>query len=559
YGLDLDALDHLPQALRALPLQRLRAAMPFNLATILFAEGMRRLGLGARRADIRRELILAAEAADVLIRMLGALFLNDGMTEAVAWAARAELAIEAAERGDAAALQAVASLPGDGDLAPRHREIAWRALIELVNAGAVEAARSLAAQEGLNGADGALPRPLRRNGLIVLGQMALAEGGDPMQAAGIARQIGSGDPVAEGLLLGAFTRLVNAGRYDEAAALSGEVERSARGDETGRDARLALAVLDLASGDPARVPARIEGLDIEPARRRALLLAAFTRLVNAGRYSEALSLREAFPIREWAADTSDPDGADAGFAMVMLELAEGDPARIPALLAALPDLLPETREALLLQAFLRLVNAGRLDEARDFAAREDIEAAALRAEPPLRADATAALITVDLAPGGEPERIAPRLDALEQTDPARVKSLAIHAFVTLVNQGGFAAAQALRPRIEPAFASFAKAATPEARDAGFALGVLNLQEPPQPYRAEAAFAAVRRGFADDLREGDAAPSLFWEALRGELVALHQTNRGAEAQALARAMLARYQGAPEDMRRDFGPGGARGAA
>ncbi|HET9146838.1 MAG TPA: class I SAM-dependent methyltransferase, partial [Acetobacteraceae bacterium] len=47
YGLDLDALDHLPQALRALPLQRLRAAMPFNLATILFAEGMRRLGLGA--------------------------------------------------------------------------------------------------------------------------------------------------------------------------------------------------------------------------------------------------------------------------------------------------------------------------------------------------------------------------------------------------------------------------------------------------------------------------------------------------------------------------------
>jgi SAM-dependent methyltransferase len=707
FGLDLDRLDHLPPEVHNLNLQRLRFAVPFNLPTVLFAEAMRRLGSGGKRAEVRRELSVAAEAAALLIRALAAFSLNDGMTEEIAWQAQAELAIADAEAGDPAILVSLQSLPRANSI--RHRQIAWRALIALGNADALDLAAALVAQEGLQQPDETLPAHQRRDVLAVLGRLALMPDSEPMRAVMIARELGN-DPAADDLLLVGFIRLVNASRYHEAAAAASDVAPRAamrrddvgidarlalavldltngdpadvpgrleglgamperglvlllgaftklvnlaryreamdfstahdiaaiatkRGDAAGRnarlalavldlmagdpalapsrlegleidparrddlvlgaftrlvnmsrfddavalasaerigeiamqghgdaarDARLALAVLDLTQGDPADVPARLRGLEVEPPRRRALMLGAFTRLVNAARFDDAMALREAAPIRDWSADTFDPAGADATYAAIMLELAAGDPALVPDLLDTLPRLDTAERDNLLLQAFLRLAQK-QPEAARDLASRGTVEGAALRAAPELRDESLIALMMLDIRPGGRPDGVAARLDAWQEAglEPLQVKSLARLAFVSLVNAQSFEAAAMLRPRIEPDFSNFAKATTMEARDAGYALGVLHLQSldpehQAQPFRAEAAFSAVRRGFADQLAEGEAAPPLFWEALRGEMVALNQVNRGSESATLGRAMLARYRGAPADLAHDFAP-------
>ncbi|CAG4929638.1 unnamed protein product, partial [Acidocella sp. C78] len=146
------------------------------------------------------------------------------------------------------------------------------------------------------------------------------------------------------------------------------------------------------------------------------------------------------------------------------------------------------------------------------------------------------------------------LDRLESEGASaeRIASLALVSFTQAVSAGDFAVASLLRRRIEPAFAGFAPAANATLRGAGFALGLLELQEPARPHRAELAFAAVRRGFTADLAGGDAAPPLFWEALRGEMIALHRTGRAAEATALGRAMLSRYDGAPDSLRTELAP-------
>ncbi len=710
FGLDLDQISQLPPGVHDLDLQRLRFALPYNLPAVLFADAMRRLGQGATRREVRRELSLAAEASALLIKALAALSLNDGMTEDIAWQAKAELALADAEAGDPASLASLSSLPPAGPA--RRQRIVWRALVALGNAGAMDVARRLADQEALDDvareADDALPADLRQDGLMALGRLALDDGGDPMRAIRVAKLLGDA-PFAADLLLIGFTRLVNASRYDEAdavrapawrhaAARRDAVSRDARlalavldlvtgdpanvaetiqgldletarrealllgaftklvnfsryqearefaaahdivgiamarrddaardarlalavldlaaGDpalvplrldgldidsarhhelilsaftrlvnlsrfdeakelasaqriaeiamhddtEAARDARLALAVLDLTSGDPADVPGRLAGLEIEQERRRSLILGAYTRLVNAARFDDAIALREAEPIRRWIS-SADAASADAAYASIMLELAAGDPALVPSLLESLPELAVAEHDDLLLQAFLRLAQNERQDAARDLALAADIAGFALRAAADLRDAALTALIQLELRPPGMPAQISESLDHWQASglDPAAVKSLASLAFVSLVNAQAFGAAELLRPRIEPAFSNFAKASTQEARDAGFALGVLHLQSldpehPAQPFRAEAAFSAVRRGFADALAEGDIAPALFWEALRGELLALHKADRGNEASALGRAMLAQYRGAPDDLAHDFG--------
>lgn len=711
YGFDPATIETLPEPALTRRLAEMKDHMPFNFASVMYADAMRQIGLGRARRDVTREFRLAEQAATALIGALHDLFLSDGMTDDIAWHARAEQAIALAEAGDAASVARLVDLPMRGEAATVRRNYLWRGLIELINAGAIDVARNLEAMAGLDEPEPDLPDDIRRNAWIVLGQLALTPDGDPLRAIAIGYALGLDDPVAADLLLGGFIRLVNAARYDEAAthaeavgplcverqdangrdarhtlaiviqkcadpaeipallqplALPGErrdaimldafnrlvragrhdeavamadaeniVSRAvARDDDVGRDARMALALLDLATGDPmdvgdrlggiridaagrrgilidafsrlvnaaryadaaafaqiqdiasmiapdaagrdaviglaildlvvgdpAQAPARIAMVDIDPVRRRQITLGAFVTLVNRGRYDEAQALYDSAPILVWTTPPARPDGAvlpqdadgvDASIALLALTLATGDPAGVPALLDRLPSLPDPASDDALAQAALRLVHLGRTGEAKALIGTIDLAKLGLA----VRLD----LISVQAGIAAEAHdivRLIPLLDAFDAAggDPARVKGMVAGSFVTAVNQGDFAAAALLRSRIAPDFANYAKASTDTLRSTGFALGVLDLQEPSQPHRAEAAFAAVRRGIADDLAEGETAPVMFWEALRGEIIALHRTEREAEAAALARAMFARYGGAPDDLVRDFGGAGS----
>jgi 2-polyprenyl-3-methyl-5-hydroxy-6-metoxy-1,4-benzoquinol methylase len=467
---------------------------------------------------------------------------------AAATDARNALAI-AIERGaDPAAIPALLRpIPLD----PARRDaILLEAFCRLVDTGRYEAAISMADAENIVSRAVARDDPAGRNARLALALLDLATG-DPLDVPTRLAGLAIDEQRRRDILIGAFSRLVNAARYQDAQAYAtaqaiaqlAAPEPDTSHDAVGRDATIGLAILDLVTGDPAEAPRRIATIDIDAQRRRQITLGAFVTLVNRGRYDDAATLRATTPIDTWAAITIDDDAIDASIALIALTLVAGDPAAVPALLAQLPGLSPEAQADARAQAALRLIHLGRLDEARPLIAL--IDYALL--DPASRIDliATEAHFAIeDHATAAVPAL----LDALEtdHADPIRVKNLALRGFVTAVNRGDFADAALLRPRIEPDFTNYAKATTDALRGAGFALGVLDLQDPPQPHRAEAAFAAVRRGFAAELTQGDAAPPLFWESLRGELIALHQTGRAAEANALGRAMLDRYGAAPDDL-------------
>jgi hypothetical protein len=58
---------------------------------------------------------------------------------------------------------------------------------------------------------------------------------------------------------------------------------------------------------------------------------------------------------------------------------------------------------------------------------------------------------------------------------------------------------------------------------------------------------LRDGLVKQAPKGQPAGPLFWPALRGEVIALHQLNRGAEATTLLRSFIDTYPGAPDDLR------------
>jgi SAM-dependent methyltransferase len=473
FGLDLSTLENLPEAYVDLQLAQLKDYVPFNLGPVMFAEAMRRIGEGEPRRLVARELRIAEQAATVVVRTLRKLWLTDSMSENIAWLAQAERAIALAEAADPGAVAAFAALPTHGEADAARRSFLWRGLIELTNAGAVDEARTLIAKVGLKEPENWLSTDLLRNARIVLGHLALAEDGDPLQAVALAEVMGEGDPIAADLLLGGFIRLVNASRYGEAALLT-------------------------------------------------------------------LSIENLVHLR------SDRTAIDASLALITVALLTGDPALIPALLDRLPNLSDAARQDACAQAALRLIHLGRAVEARPIMAGIDLALL----DPASRIDVIAAEAGLAID-AHDIEILAATLDALDAdgAEIARVKSLAVQGFTAAVNRGEFAAARLLQHRIEPDFRSFAHATTDTLRSAGYALGVLALQEPAQPYRAETAFAAVRRGYVAELADGATAPALFWESLRGEIIALHATDRAAEASALRRAMLARYVGAPHDLTRD----------
>jgi SAM-dependent methyltransferase len=454
---------------------------------------------------------------------------------------------------------------------------------------------------------------------------------DPAEIPALLVQLPLTPAQKEAVLLEAFVRLVNAARYEAATAFGAAHDLPAllaRADaHTGRDARLAAVTLELATGDPAAIPARLEGLELTPAARERFLLLAFTRLANAARYAEARGFAATYGVPEMLARQGGETAADAAVGLATLELRDGDPALVPALLAG-HDIAPAQRLDLVLGAFTGLVNAGRHDEAealagaepamRDLdaiagAAGEDARWAALMLDlqrgralaaarkaaaregagtdagrlaavyidafirlvnagdfaaarelerdggfdrrlalclPPARLDALASVLMLDAQPGsGSVENVAGRYRALRAADmeEERLLALGFQAFSMLVNQGAFEAARKFVAEIEPALIKLRPPFAPPARDALFAAGILYLQNKDDWRRAAASFARLRDGLAKQMPAGQEADPLFWPALRGEVVALHQLNRGGEVTPLLQSYLDAYPGAPEDLR------------
>jgi hypothetical protein len=81
----------------------------------------------------------------------------------------------------------------------------------------------------------------------------------------------------------------------------------------------------------------------------------------------------------------------------------------------------------------------------------------------------------------------------------------------------------------------------------FAAGILYLQEQDDRRRSAAVFARLRDALLKLAAPGTTPDALFWPALRGEVLALHHLNRGAEATVLLQTFTEAYPGAPDDLR------------
>jgi SAM-dependent methyltransferase len=527
FGFDLDRLAAIPASWRALKLNALKDAMPLNLGMILYAEASRLRANPATRHRAIPLFRLARAAAQTLADALARLSLNDGLAEDIAWRGGAEAAIEAARSGDPAALDDVSGLAPHADRAG----VVWRVLIELVNHDAIASARALQGLEQLIDPDrDALDAATRHDGWIVLGQLALAPGGDPAQALAVATRLEAADPVAETLRLGAFTRLVNAARLDEAARLVPMIESliAQRHDAASDDAAISLAVHDLGTGNPARAVRRLEGRAIAPERAEQIRLDALVRLVNDEQYAAAAALVDRYDVAACARARHDALGADARLALGRLYLADRV-ARQTDFAERLTTLdLPQTVFAdLLRDGFVRLVNDGDYEAAQALNRATPIAAHSTVRDDPAHGDARAALAILAIAVGDPAQ--APDLIAAYGLSTSRQRAIWLGAFTTLVNQQRYEAARTLAARHD--VASLADLSDQAGHDARIALAVLDLAG-GDPALVPTRLAGLT--LDADLRVG---------LLGGALVRLVNQGRFAAAQALALAE--RLDPAPSD--------------
>jgi SAM-dependent methyltransferase len=338
------------------------------------------------------------------------------------------------EGSPADALNWITRLP-----APEAGRLRVQVFIRLVNAGDFAAAHDLAAAHdiaALAAADPACEPAVARDAGRALAGLALGAG-DPLQGLGVLAGLDVAAAERQAFIVQAFIRLVNLGRFAAAQALDAQhpIAALAAGSPAARDAALAQAMLTLAVGDPAQLLAGLDGLGL-PAPQRAVLSAqAFIRLVNAGRYAAAAAVPDSFAL---AAATAPAAAGDIAIARAVLALNIGDPATV---LAQLHDLPPAARPGLAVQAFLRLVNAGRYPPARAALAAHDIAGLAATLDPQAQRDTSLAFITLDLN-GGDPAAVAARLVGLA-IPPAQAQALLVQAFIRLVNAGRLDAASAM--------------------------------------------------------------------------------------------------------------------
>ncbi len=150
FGLQIDALKALPEAVATCSLEEMATLVPLNLGGMLYARAIRRLAGGTPRAALEPYFALSAEAAGAMRRALGELAMEDGQTEDIGWTSLAEAVLCAADAADptlVARIRALPPAPNGGE--SRRLSIALRAMTNLVNAGHYEAGRTLVRELGL--------------------------------------------------------------------------------------------------------------------------------------------------------------------------------------------------------------------------------------------------------------------------------------------------------------------------------------------------------------------------------------------------------------------------
>jgi 2-polyprenyl-3-methyl-5-hydroxy-6-metoxy-1,4-benzoquinol methylase len=130
---------------------------------------------------------------------------------------------------------------------------------------------------------------------------------------------------------------------------------------------------------------------------------------------------------------------------------------------------------------------------------------------------------------------------------AEIDELCIIIFARLVNAGHYEQARRLLPAVEPLLRALQPPFAPAPRDALFSAGILFMQRQEDLRRAATSFARLRDGLVRTMEPGAAPEPLFWPALRGEVIVLHQLARAEDATALLRGFIGAYPGAPDDLR------------
>ncbi len=355
-----------------------------------------------------------------------------------------------------------------------------------------------------------------------------------------------------------FVELVSAGEITVAAALRETLpELPAQSIPAGltRNILLSLVNFHLAQGgDTRRALSYVAALQANGDNTDDALLSAFTGLVNAGQLDEAEALLAREPVLQ-NLDTMPGAHAEGARWAELIFLLQRRPLEAARKAAARSQAARSQGgsdaarlAAIYTDGFIRLVNSGSFAEAQELAA--GLEPYMALCPPAARLDALISLLFLDAQPGGgTPENVPARLEALRTAgvDELRLTELAFNAFSMLVNQAAYAPARALLPVVDPALIKLRPPLNAVAWDALFAAGMLFLQQKDDLRRGAASFARLRDALVKQTPKDQPADPLFWSALRGEVIALHQLNRGAEATSILRAFLDAYPDAPEDLR------------
>lgn len=519
FGFDLDTMTSLPAEAASCSLERLAEMMPLNLGGILFADGMRKLAVGEPpRATLGPRFACAAAAADAMRRALGELAMEDGMSEAIAWAARAEglLCDAAAGKDDVAAgLTALAPAPPGGDQgAARKREIVERALAWAVNAGHVAMGRRLAEATGLQaaawanpGLDDVAPPRLRASQRDALFSLAVLDsqadgGGDPARGHrrfnGLRRMLighGMGDASPDFALQIVRGEVQALGVVDDRVAQLATIEEAVAGWPDLREADIA----DLqAQAGRIRDQGERDPLD---AKRHA-----FVSAVNRADFPAAQPLAADLEADAEGEGLLAASQRDAVFALGVLNVQPGgDAAKAERCFARVRDTITADGQPTdLLWAAVRgevqAVNLLRGQAASEVRRRSIMAGLGTEAETAPDDLRVAGVAVAD----GVPEDI----------DAARIR----RSFVALVNAGDYAGARPAAAEIERLDAARRRDSplSVNERDALFALGVLNLQPGGKPKLALASLSRARVALTP--AGGQAPAALFWAALRGEIQA-----------------------------------------
>jgi len=488
FGLDLDHLEALPEAVATCGLEEMARLVPLNLGGLLYARGIQRLIEGTGRPGLEQQFSFAATAAAAMRRALNQLAMEDGQTEDIGWTAAAEALLCAAAGGArdiAARLAALPVAPADG--VARRRTLLGRALGHLVNAAHYDLARDVAQREGLANALADVPAdaPMTDGERDLVFSLAVLE----VQGGPDGRPLG--DPSAARRGFARVLALASPGGGLWWAALRGEMQ-----------------AVDLAPSTDDIVAMTGAVLASHPNREFARWV--LPKLVNAGQYKLAQGVADTCALDEPASgEALAGQDRDVVFCLAVLGLQAGQQA-------------PGGDSATVAQArFARVRGAA--------APGSDLWWAALRGE----------LQAIDQT--GDGPGAAALLAAIVAAQPS--VELGYPEMIRLVNAGQHGAARLVVRRSRLDSAAFARpgSATPltdSERDCLFFLAVLDAQIGPdgcaagEPAMGRSRFARVR---------AVAAPGsdLWWAALRGELQSLDLLDAQDEAAALTSGIRAEY--------------------